>query len=40
MFSEIIPATTFQEPSDEEVELELLKRKKNLEATIKEVDHV
>ena len=39
MFSEIIPPTTFQEPSDEEVELELLKRKKNMEATIKEVDH-
>jgi phage shock protein A len=39
VFSEIIPTTTFQEPSDEEVELELLKRKKNLEAKIKEVDH-
>lgn len=39
MFSEIIPATTFQEPSDEEVELELLKRKKSLAAIKKEVDH-
>jgi phage shock protein A len=39
MFSEIIPATTFQEPSDEEIELELLKRKKNLDAVKKEVDH-
>lgn len=39
MFSEIIPITTFQEPSDEEVELELLKRKKNLDAIKKEVDH-
>ena len=40
MFSEIIPSTTaFQEPSDEEVELELLKRKKNLEGIKKEADH-
>ena len=36
----IIPATAFQEPSDEEVELELLKMKKNLEAAEKEADHV
>jgi hypothetical protein len=40
MFSEIIPSTTaFQEPSEEEVELELLKRKKNLEGIKKEADH-
>ena len=39
MFSEIIPSTIFQEPSDEEVELELLKRKKNLDVMKKEVDH-
>ncbi len=39
VFSEIIPTTTFQEPSDEEVELELLKRKKNLDAIKKEADH-
>ncbi len=39
LFSEIILPTTFQEPSDEEVELELLKRKKNVETTKKEVDH-
>lgn len=39
MFSEIIPPATFQEPSGEEVELELLKRKKKLDAIKKEVDH-
>ena len=39
VLSEIIPTTTFQEPSNEEVELELLKRKKNMEAIKKEADH-
>jgi len=39
VFSEIIPATTLQEPSDEEVELELLKRKTNLNIAKKEADH-
>ena len=39
VFSEIIPTATMQEPSDEEVELELLKRKKNLDRAGKEVDH-
>ena len=39
VISEIMPTTTFQEPSDEEVELELLKRKKNLGAITKEADH-
>ena len=39
VLSEIIPAPTFQEPSDEEVELELLKIKKNLETIKKEADH-
>ena len=39
VFSEIIPATTLQEPSDEEVELELLKIKNSLKGAEKEVDH-
>lgn len=39
MFSEIMPALSFKEPSDEEVELELLQRKKNHEANNKEADH-
>ncbi len=39
VFSEIIPTATLKEPSDEEVELELLKRKKNLDRAIKGANH-
>jgi len=39
VFSGIMPTAKFQEPSDEEVELELLQRKKNLEVKTRETDH-
>ena len=39
MISAFVPTADGKEPSDEEIELELLKRKRELEAVEKEVDH-